>query len=709
MVNDSHELERLKAAYEQLQLRVTRFSAVEQELINTRDLLDHELEMYKRLHLFNRSAIVFGNKEGFIALIAEAIIDIFELEASIVYIERKNDTSEFRLYTEGLSDISGQEATLINDIHSLTAHLVAEHRIVLEEKDLESSRLLNSCLNGLAICLKDPDSDLNIHLIGLITRKNAPLYNKRHSSRSTIFSVFAHQVQALIANRLQQLRITEQIRQIKASDLELKKLSLIATRTKNGVIITDSKGCVEWVNESFEQTSGWKLEEIKGKKPKDFLQRTGSDPAVLEKLREALQRKENVEVTIINYHKDGHPYYNQLEITPVFDEEGNHINFIALQKDITSETMFRQEILRINSRFEIITSKSNIGIWEFQPKTGRLIWNDVLKKQYGITSDFNEQELYRFWENSIHPHDRKRIVDEVEELYTSDREMIEQEFRILRKDINDIRMLSCLVIAERDQDHNLTRIFGTSIDVTESRNAEQKLMLKNDELKKINAELDNFVYSISHDLRSPLLSINGILSLLKDDREISAKSRHYIDLAASSTDRLDITIQEILDYSRNARLELRLTEFDLKKVITEIFNDLRFSSPNMDLRLMVQGEPMVRSDQYRLTTVLKNVIGNAVKYRRTDIPLPFVDVCLKTTARRIELEVRDNGQGIPAGNLPRIFEMFFRGKSETPGTGLGLYICKEIINKLNGYIEVESVEKEGTCVRMTIPIPEHPH
>jgi PAS domain S-box-containing protein len=702
---ENHELEQLRRAYSELQLRVTRFSAVEQELINTRDLLDHELEMYKRLDTFNRSALRAGDSEDFLRQVTEAIIDVFELESSVVYVERPGNVSEHVLTTESLVRTVEDEELFIRSVRELSSLSRKRHSVVLEVSDLEQVDGFNDYQNGLIVCIEEPSLNLNIYLLGLISKKNAPLYAKRQTSRGTIFGVFSRQVLALISNRQQQRQITEQIRQIKATDIELKKLSLIATKTKNGVIITDNLGRVEWVNESFEHTSGWKLEEVKGKKPKDFLQREGTDPMVLERLRKSLQEKENVEVIIINYNREGKPYYNQLEITPVFDEQGNHINFIALQKDITAETMFRQEILRINSRFEIITSKSNIGIWEFRPHEQRLVWNEVLLRQYGIDDGYDQSRLFDFWKDAIHPEDRARIVSEVDQLYTSDTEMIEQEFRIVRHDNDDVRILSCLVIAERDTDGVLVRLFGTSVDVTESRNAESRMMQKNEELKKINAELDNFVYSISHDLRAPLLSIHGILSLLRESDELNDKNRNYIDLAMSSTDRLDGTIQEILDYSRNARLELRISEFDLEKTVREIFDDLRFSCPdNMTMTLDTEGDMKIRSDQYRLNTVLKNVISNAVKYHRTGIPDPQVTVQVKAHGNTAHITVKDNGMGIPPESLSRVFEMFFRGKSAVPGTGLGLYICKEILNKMKGTIEMESAERQGTTVRITVPI-----
>ncbi len=825
------ELERLKAAYEELQLRVTRFSSVEQELINTRDQLDHELEMYKRLHLFNNDALKELSGHDFLRLIAEAIIDVFEVESSVVYLERSQEQGGSLLYSEGLVHQLNQEEEMIQSMKALATKPATLRQVVLEKLVLQSVPFLAPYSDGLFIQIADPEQTFSIFLIGLISIKKAPLYSKKHTSHATIFKIFAQQVQSLLSNRQKRKRIIQQITQIQSSDRELKKLSLIATRTKNGVVITDNKGQVEWVNESFEQTSGYRLEEIKGKKPKDFLLQNSNDPEVLRELSAALLAKRNVVVTLMNYTKKGTPYYNLLEITPVFDEDGNLINFISLQKDITQEIISQKEMLQINSRFEIITTKSNIGIWEFIPSTGQLVWNEVMLKQYGVEQPKKDSEMYDFWINSMHPDDREKIENEVKNLMNSQQEMIEQEFRILRKNNKQTRTLHCLVIAERDEHQELIRLVGTSVDVTDAKNTELKLkaseekyrsiidnmnlglaevdtmgqirfmnrkfvsltedtdasaillasnaelelstrqqqgkvqsyrkvdesvyeidlirndgrlmhvlvsteavlgqqqettgfisiylditdlknvqrdvLHKNEELQKINAELDNFVYSISHDLRSPLLSIKGILGIVQDAEDISEKSRNFLQMANSSADRLDETIQEILDYSRNSRLELKITRFNLKERIANIFEDLRYATPaNMYFEVSSEGSPMIESDSYRLNTVLKNIISNAVKYYRNGTNAPSVVVHIRHHGETIEITVKDNGQGIAENNLPKIFDMFYRATSNVPGTGLGLYICKEIVSKLSGEIGVSSKLGEGT--EMTIKLPAKP-
>jgi signal transduction histidine kinase len=249
----------------------------------------------------------------------------------------------------------------------------------------------------------------------------------------------------------------------------------------------------------------------------------------------------------------------------------------------------------------------------------------------------------------------------------------------------------------------LEHIIVTGVDISELIKVQEAVNRKNDELQKINAELDNFVYSISHDLRSPLLSIKGIVSLIMHSSEIDEKTQKYLEMVDGSATRLDGTIQEILEYSRNSRLDLAHETFNVVAMVQQSYNDLRFSAEGqMELLLDIQTDPFVVSDKSRLGVLLKNIIGNSIKYRRKDIE-SFVKFTLARNEGKLIMTISDNGEGIDSKHLDKIFTMFYRGTTSSIGTGLGLYICKEIVNKLNGDLLVESTPGQGTTMTITLP------
>ena len=184
------------------------------------------------------------------------------------------------------------------------------------------------------------------------------------------------------------------------------------------------------MNDAFEAISGYNLDDVKGRKPKDFLQRDDSEDEPRQILKQALSKKEDVEVTIVNYNKEGKPYYNNLEIISVFNEKGEHTHFIALQKDITNEILFKQELVKVNSRFELIANQSKIGIWEFDPKTNTVVWSDVLLQLYGISPNTNSSQLQEKWKTAILEEDRARVLHSLEDLNSGKIDSIELEFRM---------------------------------------------------------------------------------------------------------------------------------------------------------------------------------------------------------------------------------------------------------------------------------------
>jgi signal transduction histidine kinase len=224
---------------------------------------------------------------------------------------------------------------------------------------------------------------------------------------------------------------------------------------------------------------------------------------------------------------------------------------------------------------------------------------------------------------------------------------------------------------------------------------------------KLNEELDNFVYSVSHDLRSPLLSVKGIISLILTTEEPNKSTVNYLRMAQGSIDRLDNTIQDILEYSRNSRLDVKREWFDIIPMVQTIFDDIQFISENpLVFEIDIQGESMVFSDQTRLNTIIKNLVSNAAKYRNTNASDCRIRFQLKHFDDSFSFTITDNGIGIPNDEHEKVFQMFYRVASDRIGTGLGLFIVQEITNKLKGEIKLDSTVGKGTTFEISIPIAE---
>jgi signal transduction histidine kinase len=233
--------------------------------------------------------------------------------------------------------------------------------------------------------------------------------------------------------------------------------------------------------------------------------------------------------------------------------------------------------------------------------------------------------------------------------------------------------------------------------------AEEKLQRTNQELSKRNTELDNFVYSVSHDLRAPIASVLGLINLAKKDRDTKMKDT-YLEKISHSALQQDDFIREILDQSRNSRLDVKREEILFEELIDETFNQLRFATStgkSVEKIITVKQQQPFYSDRWRLKVILNNIISNSIRYRNGKDPVIKVDV--EINGRYARLAVEDNGKGIAREHLDKVYRMFYRATDDGAGSGLGLYIVKEAIDKLNGKINIDSEPGRGTTVRFEIP------
>jgi signal transduction histidine kinase len=235
------------------------------------------------------------------------------------------------------------------------------------------------------------------------------------------------------------------------------------------------------------------------------------------------------------------------------------------------------------------------------------------------------------------------------------------------------------------------------------KQAEEKLQRTNQELSKRNSELDNFVYSVSHDLRAPIASVLGLINLARKDKNNGMKET-YLTMIHNSALQQDHFIKEILDQSRNSRLDVRREEIFFEPLINDTFNHLKFATSNdksVEKVISIKQDKPFFSDSWRLRVILNNIISNSIRYRNGKDPV--IKVNIKVDDAKARLSIEDNGKGIAREHIGNVCKMFYRATDDGAGSGLGLYIVKEAIDKLNGSIDIDSQEGKGTTVHLEIP------
>jgi len=240
--------------------------------------------------------------------------------------------------------------------------------------------------------------------------------------------------------------------------------------------------------------------------------------------------------------------------------------------------------------------------------------------------------------------------------------------------------------------------------VIDKKKADEMLARQYQELERTNKELDRFVYSASHDLSAPLKSILGLVNVIRIETD-SSGVLYYLDLMEKSINKLDQFINEIINFSRNSRIELQYEVIHLSGLVHEILENLKFSEQfdEIDFIINIDNDLEISADKLRLKMVLNNLISNAIKFQRFDREeKPFVSIIAKDEKDSLIIEVEDNGQGIMEKYADKIFDMFFRATNTSKGSGLGLYIAKEAVNKMGGNISVQSVPNRGSLFRIDL-------
>ncbi|HAS46859.1 MAG TPA: hypothetical protein DCS93_40615 [Microscillaceae bacterium] len=398
--------------------------------------------------------------------------------------------------------------------------------------------------------------------------------------------------------------------------------------------------------------------------------------------------------------KNGEILWGRLTNSTIRDKHGRPLYGVGMIEDITARKMVEVQNIEHESLLNSINENLSEGIYRTSPTGGIVYINPAFALLFG----FNRiTEAY-----TIHPDDLYDDVTQRERL----REILDregyfknQEVCFKRKDGSVFWGLLNSHVTRRTDG----KVFydGTIIDITEKKLSEELLMTQNDDLQKINSELDRFVYSASHDLRAPLTSIMGLVNIAENENPAPNLAK-YLQMIKKSILKLDLFVQDIINYSKNSRLEIARESIDFEELVQGSLENLQFLKGSDQIEKSVEvhykdGATDFYSDPTRLNIIFNNTLSNAIKYHNASTKSPFVKIAAHIHAQGVTIEISDNGKGIPEESIHRIFDMFYRASEDSKGSGLGLYIVKETVEKLKGEVSLESTLHQGTVITIQLP------
>lgn len=389
--------------------------------------------------------------------------------------------------------------------------------------------------------------------------------------------------------------------------------------------------------------------------------------------------------------------YIRLDGKPIIvDVSAHQLNFRgkpAIQiiiKDTTVEREAQMAKRKTETLFSQLFKSSPFGLVMLDD-TGKVVQvNEGFEKMFGYTSDdLAGKSLNDF----IVPAELETEGNDLNTIISS-----EQVIKIESKRLHKNRTALSVIIygVPVPLENKTISIFGVYVDITEQKRVEE-------ELKVRNIELDNFVYKVSHDLRAPLSSVLGLVNLasLKGNTD---NLEDYIQRIGQKVKQLDHFISDVLSHSKNLKLELKIEKINLQYLIDQTFTDLNYLKGANEISREVKIEGIeFNSDPWRMGEIFRNLISNAIKYRDFNKKDSYIRISIKIAPDRTTILFEDNGIGISKANLTKIFEMFYRASEQSDGSGLGLYIVKNAVDKLGGILKVTSEIGKGTSFELKLP------
>ncbi len=462
----------------------------------------------------------------------------------------------------------------------------------------------------------------------------------------------------------------------------------------DSITFKNRKGQYIKVNETFKK---W----VKIKKDRDVINLTDKEIFSKSHFTNALEEEKKVvekgEIIVNQVQKESWPdnknKWVSLTKMPLYDLDKNIIGVFSLTKDITQEYNARLEIRDRERWFRNIFDHSPVAKIIITPTFKVKRVNQTLVDLLDIDiEEYIGKSVFKFFESEGRVALRNLFKEKLNTVDTNKFQLETSIKKGAKSFINVLLQGVYLVDSEDEQGEFLINL----VDIHKRKLAEDLLMVRNN-------ELNNFVYKVSHDLRAPLTSIKGIINLIQLEKDPEV-FHQYIQMISERIERLDHFIRDVLSHSRNLNVEIKFEPIDLQKLIDECVSNVIYQDSKLNVKksISIKGKPFY-SDYQRVHEIMRNLISNAFQYSKKDSTNAYVKIETKTTQKYTRIIVEDNGVGIKRKFQKHIFDMFYRANEKVEGSGLGLYIVKLSVEKLNGEIKLSSTYNKGTKFEIILP------
>lgn len=487
--------------------------------------------------------------------------------------------------------------------------------------------------------------------------------------------------------------VSRDITREKLSEQKITQLSKGIEQSPSSIIITDITGNIEYANPKVEEKTGYKSEEILGKNPRIF-QSGYTSIEEYKKLWKTIKSGQEYHGEIQNRKKNGEIYWESVLISPLRNDEGRIVNYIAIKEDITSRKKYELELSKLNIAIE--QSPASVIITD----TEGVI--EYVNKKFVLTTGYKADELIGKMVRILKPgHLDDALYVELWNCLYSGKEWRGEHLNRTKNNINYWE--SVLISPAKNQEGKITNYIILSEDISDRKKMEHDLIQAKEKAEESDRLKSAFLANMSHEIRTPLNSILGFSDLLADQNLDTRTRLEYAGLINTSGTNLLAIINDVLDISKIEAGQITLTEslFSASELVTEIKKEYSYKARTKGIELKVSlpensGAITIKSDEVRVKLVLINFVGNALKFTDSG----YIEIGITQNGDEIRFYVKDTGIGIAKEYHEKIFERFRQVEGAQTrrysGNGLGLAITKNLAELLGGRIWVDSEPGKGS-------------
>lgn len=509
--------------------------------------------------------------------------------------------------------------------------------------------------------------------------------------------------------------VAKTVRDVTGQKRSEARFRLAVEAAPTAMLMIDQAQIITLANRKAEELFGYTGEELAGMALENLIpawSRQIHTDHVNNLLATPEARTIDLEFSLSVLRKDGSEAPVEIGLNPVETPDGNLV--LASVTDLSQRRQLEQQLQAALKRMKLTVDAAGIGIWIWHLADNHLIWDDRMFELYGAPKALHNDLHYDFWRAHVHPDDVGYVEEKLRQ-HIAGTGMYDPVFRVIRDD-GQIRWIQAAAIVERNQNSQIVQVVGINRDITEEKEAEARILELNANLERrveertaelvaINRELEAFSYSVSHDLRAPLRSVDGFSNILLKSYtdQLDDAGRDYLQRMRAAAQRMGLLIDDLLALSRITRTGLVPEDLDLSALVEEVIAQLREADPERQVEIRIQPGIHAWGDTRLVRIALDNLLGNAWKFTSKKI-----EACIEFGQEEHEGQkaffVRDNGAGFDMAYAQKLFGAFQRlhQTKEFPGTGIGLATVQRVVRKHGGKVWAAGEVGHGAVFHFTL-------